>query len=209
MKNIKLVFLLLITTFSHAQTPILDLHTNDFGEIENAYYKDIENFYNQFEGTWIYSDSEITIRFKFIKKEMFNYQSNVNCYHDVLVGEIQFLENNVEKINSLNNLRINFNSIFEYSLFSYGKTKLNITYPCIGCLSQYGILMRYNESSNNDICLEALFTMRRLTIGGVEKLNVQYSLSNSACGLQSDWETPSTNNQFIIPYGNYVLTKEN
>ncbi len=43
---------------------------------------------------------------------MFNYQSNVNCYHDVLVGEIQFLENNVEKINSLNNLNTNFNSIY-------------------------------------------------------------------------------------------------
>ena len=71
MKKTILIAFSIFTLSCNAQTPILNLHTADFAEIENAYYKDIEGFYNQFVGTWVYTDATKTIRFRFIKKEMF------------------------------------------------------------------------------------------------------------------------------------------
>lgn len=142
-------------------------------DIANAYYKDIENFQNQFVGTWVYTDAVKTIRFKFIKKEMFYYQGFTrNYYKDYLVGEMQYIENNAEKINSLPNLDVNHLSIFDYSFFSYGKIVGN-SYPplCQYCAPNIErLLMRYNEPSNDDVSLGAYFAMRRAYENGVQKI---------------------------------------
>ncbi len=69
-----------ITNLILAQNPILNIHTEDFADIENAYYKDSDNFYNQFIGTWIYTDAFKTIRFRFVKREMF-YRQYANLSH--------------------------------------------------------------------------------------------------------------------------------
>jgi hypothetical protein len=208
MNTIYKIALILFFINSYSQSPVLNLHTEGIAGVENAYYKDIENFYNQFEGTWVYTDANKVIKFKFAKKEMFNTQLSKNCFIDYLVGEIHFIENDLEKISSFNNLNTNFSSIYSYSLYSFGKTKMNIPNPCIGCSSSYGVSMRYNEPQNNDICLTAGFFMHRFIESGVEKIKVQYYLTNSPCGLQNDWETPSTTTNFLVPYGDYVFTRE-
>lgn len=67
----KILSLFLIALSCKAQSPVIDLHTSDFTNIENTYYKDIENFYGQFVGTWVYSDDVKTIRYRFAKKICF------------------------------------------------------------------------------------------------------------------------------------------
>ena len=192
-----------------AQNPILNIHTADFAEIENAYYKDIENFQNQFVGTWVYTDAVKTIRFRFIKKEMFYYQSIRNCYVDFLVGEMQYIENGIEKINSLTNLNVNHSSIFNYSI--NGDIKVHsYWYPrCVECSDTVQrISMSYNEPTNDDIGLEAAFIMRREDESGVQKIKIQYILTNGPLGVKDDWQTPSTTTNFTIPYGDYTLVRE-
>jgi hypothetical protein len=193
-----------------AQSPVLDIHTAEFAEIENAYYKDIDNFYNQFVGTWVYTDAMKTIRFRFVKKEMFYYQSFTNCYVDYLVGEMQYIENGIVKINSLASVLDNHSSIFDYSLHSIGET-YNYWHPrCLECPENMErMAMSYNEPTNNDSGLEAAFVMRRADENGVQKIKVQYVFTNGPSGVQSDFQTPSTTTGFTIPYGDYTLIKEN
>lgn len=210
MKKVLIIVFTITSIYSNAQNPILDINTADFAELENAYYKDISNFQNQFVGTWVYTDATKTIRFKFIKKQMFYYQSAVNCYVDFLIGEMQYIENGVEKINSLQNLNINHSEIFSYSL--HGSIKIGYNNPpiCLECPQNVERLsMSYSEPTNDDVGLDAFFAMRRADENGVQKIKIQYILHSGPLGFQSDFETPSTTTNYIIPYGDYTLTKEN
>ncbi|RXR33518.1 hypothetical protein EQG68_04625 [Flavobacterium piscinae] len=209
MKKIILGIILLFNFSLVAQNPILDIHTADFANIENAYYKDIDNFYNQFVGTWIYTDSVKIIRFKFVKKEMFYRQSIKSCYVDYLVGEMQYVENGVEKINSLINLNINHSEIYNYNLYSYGKTNKDWYPKCLECPDTIERLpMSYNEPTNDDAGLEAAFVMHRADENGVEKIKIQYIETIGAYGIKPDG-SPSITTNFTIPYGDYILIKEN
>lgn len=209
-KIIYLIPLFCTVSIVVAQNPIINIHTTGSKDIDNAYYKDIENFQNQFVGTWVYTDAIKTIRFKFVKKEMFYYEDYLeNYYVDFLVGEMQYLENGVEKINSLTNLNVNHSSIFNYSLYGDGKVH-SYWYPrCVECPDTVQrIAMSYNEPTNDDRCLDAAFVMRREDENGVQKIKIQYILTNGPCGVQSDWQTPSTTTNFTIPYGDYTLVRE-
>ena len=208
---ITLFLILLAITVNAQNPPILDRHTSLVGEIPNAYYKDIEGFYNQFEGTWVYTDSEKTIRFRFKKKEEFFYQSVVNYYIDVLIGEMQFISNNQELINSLSNIDVNHNSLFRYSLFSRRKVGYNYDPMCLECPTNVQRLpMMYDEPTNDDSCLAAYFVMRIEIENGLPKLKVQYNQTVKSCNMnKNNFDLPSTTTNFTIPYGNYTFTKEN
>lgn len=210
MKKIIIISLFIVSAYCSAQNPILNIHTS-MPDIANAYYKDIENFQNQFVGTWVYSDAVKTIRFKFIKKEMFYYQGfSKNYYEDYLVGEMQYIESNVEKINSLSNLDVNHTSIFNYNLFGAIKVDSDWYPRCITCPSNVQrIAMSYKEPTTDDIGLSAAFVMRREDENGVQKIKIQYILTNGPLGVKVDFETPSTTTNFTIPYGDYTLVKEN
>ena len=203
--------LFLIALSCKAQSPVIDLHTSDFTNIENTYYKDIENFYGQFVGTWVYSDDVKTIRYRFAKKDMFYYQSQKSFYYDFLVGEMQYIENGVEKINSLNRVDLDFDIIFKYSMSSIAKIGYSFIPLCHECPHDVKRLaMSYDEPTNDDFELSAIFVMRRVVEDSVEKLKVQYKPNTMASGeSQRDMSQPSTTTDFTIPYGDYTLVREN
>lgn len=211
MKRIIQTGMLLLTIIvCKAQSPVLDLHTTK-KEIENAYYKDMDNFYGQFVGTWVYSDNVKTIRYRFAKKERFYRQSVQNYYVDYLVGEMQYIENGVEKINTLNRVDLNFDIIFKYSMSSIGKTGYNWAPVCTECPPDVKrLIMSYDEPNNDDFGLDATFVIRKVVEDGVEKLKVQYKPISGASGeSKRDMSQPSTTTDFAIPYGDYTLVREN
>ncbi|MCK7590505.1 hypothetical protein M0G43_07975 [Subsaxibacter sp. CAU 1640] len=74
----------------------------------NAYYKDINNDLNGFEGTWLYTSGNTSLKIVLVKSVMFY---NGDYYEDLMVGGYQYVENGVEKINTLsdaNNLNIGY-----------------------------------------------------------------------------------------------------
>lgn len=208
---LKVYFILLFMSLTAiAQTPILDLHTSHFGHVENAYYKDIENFYNQFEGTWVYTDATKTIRLSFVKKEMIYSNDVTPFYADYLVGEMQYIISEFEIFNSLPNLNNNYSDMFKYNLVDIGKIRYQ-TYPiCTECPSDVKRLsMRYDEPTNNDLGLSAEFVMRIEVENGFPKLKVQYELRSGPQGInKNNFDLPSTTTDFAIPYGNYTFVKE-
>lgn len=213
MKNILFTIIILAFFDCKAQNPIIDLYgSNDFGAIDNAYYKDIENFLNQFEGTWIYTNGNTTLKVSFLKKSMINLPPPGKSYYsDFLVGEFQYIENGIEKSNTLSNLDLNHSSIWSYNLVGNSKLGNNNFPPCNECpVSTKRLSLRFDEPLNDDCGLSAVFVIRRVVEQGVEKLKVQFENTSSAFNCNKyDLENPtgSTARQFTIPYGEYTLIK--
>jgi hypothetical protein len=98
MKNIILILMLTIFIACKAQTPVIPLidRGQSYGQINGAYYKDIDNFLNNFEGTWVWQDGNSSLTFVIEKIEFYhNTPLNANFYEDLLVGEYKYIENGV------------------------------------------------------------------------------------------------------------------
>ena len=95
----KHIIIILITTISFfnckAQSPILSIDELGRNNLNNAYYKDLNNELNPFEGTWLYANGNTSLKIVLVKKPMY---FNGKYYEDLIIGEYQYIENGVEKI---------------------------------------------------------------------------------------------------------------
>ena len=101
MKKIIIILVTIISTHCKAQSPVIDLQARDGSRVQNAYYKDVNNILNPFEGTWLYTNGTTSLKIVLVKRNM---KLLVTYYEDILIGEYQYIENGVEKFNSLSNL---------------------------------------------------------------------------------------------------------
>jgi hypothetical protein len=195
-----------------AQTPVLPRYVNsEYGEIENAYYKDIENFHEQYEGTWLYSNGNTSLKLVFQKKNMVLINGYLtNYYEDVLIGEYIYVTNGIEKINTLSNLNINHTDVNNYNLYSVSKIRSDVRPKCSECSStEFRLNLFLNEpfirnidGHDND------FIIRRFFDNGVEKLKVWFVKTDN--GVYSDKNTQQliNFNGYALPFGEYVLIKQ-
>jgi hypothetical protein len=216
MKNIILIFLLILSISCKAQSPILPLYDNsNYGEVNGAYYKDINHFHTQFVGTWIYTNGTTSLKVIFRENNIFPATSpskDTSFYEDYLVGEYQYIENGIEKTNSLNTVNNNHTSIFDYNMYSITRSKHN-TYPkCNDCpAGTERLRLRFNEPTRryggprliDGYGPKAEFIIRKVIEGGVIKLKVQFSKTMPAL------DAPSAElENFSLPYGDYTLIKQ-
>lgn len=104
MKNILILMLFILSSSGYAQSSLRSLENWD-GEIEQgAYYKDLNNEMNNFEGTWLYTNGTTSLKIILVKKVMF---FEGDYYEDLMIGEYQYIENGIEKINTLSLLNQN------------------------------------------------------------------------------------------------------
>ncbi|APY01395.1 DUF6705 family protein [Lacinutrix venerupis] len=97
-----------------AQSPIISLEEPVPDEIENAYYKDTNNILDPFVGTWVLNDGTKYLKIVFEKKVMVN---TGNYYEDLLIGEFQYKENNIELANTLPKLTdTSITNAYDYSI---------------------------------------------------------------------------------------------
>jgi hypothetical protein len=128
----KIITLLVIIALSFAcKAQTLNIYETLPSETPpNVYRKDIYNFQNQFVGTWVYQNGQEYLEVRFIKKEMFWRPAPTQFYEDVLVGEYKYIDSNgIEKVNSLSNLNVNHDNLFNYNLYSGAKLVLD-RYEC-------------------------------------------------------------------------------
>src|SRR5690606_103459 len=96
-----------------AQSPIFPLDDWDYGQA-NSYYKDLNNKLNPFEGTWLYTNGNTSLKIILEKRLM---QFNGDYYIDLIVGEYRYVENGVEKINTLSDLSLDLGE--DHSIYGY------------------------------------------------------------------------------------------
>jgi len=177
-----------------AQTPVLSINTHDYGYTNGAYYKDINNDLNKFIGTWKYTNGTTTLTITLQKKVMLqNTLDSLNFYEDILVGEYKYVENGVEKINTLSQLSQ-----------SWGAYKYNIT----------GNILKNNNNRvdtsfwdpNRDIeGMEPRMVFERADAGTIQKLKVKFY---TVSGRYSEEGIIPPYTSYTIPFGEYLLVKQ-
>ena len=116
MKNtITIICLLFIFLNCKAQTLVFDISKN-FGTDNptGAYYKDTQFVLNPFVGTFIYTNGTTSFKIELKKKEM----SSVNgrYFEDLIIGAYKYVENGVQKVNTLGSLMLNLENGWNYPI---------------------------------------------------------------------------------------------
>lgn len=87
-----------------SQSPVLPLQGSGARSQQGAYYKDIDNIFNKFSGTWKFQNGQEIFTITLQKKVM-KYDADDNIYLDMLIGEYVYTNSNgLTIVNTLNNL---------------------------------------------------------------------------------------------------------
>lgn len=200
MKNLILTTFFLITINCKAQTPIIDIIDDDGSDINGAYYKDVNNILNPFEGTYVYTNGNTTFKLILVKKIM---QYNSQYYEDLIIGEYQYINDGVEIANTLSHL----NTIY------LNQRRHNIDGNLI--VDKNYRIWKCPECSANENRLEILLKdvvsgrfadliMRRTTEGGQEVMKI--NITNISGGVYTIVEGPPP--AFALPIGEFTLIKQ-
>ncbi|THD33723.1 DUF6705 family protein [uncultured Flavobacterium sp.] len=211
MRYIIIFIILLFASNCKAQSPIIPLNNSEYEDIRGAYYKDTENFLQQFEGTWLYSNNGTILKIILKKKEMFYVNGSIlNFYTDYIVGEYQYIKNNLEMQNTLGNINMNHQEISDYNIYGNIMTK-GTKFPAACPECQPGELRLktfYTEPTRRNVeGLDAQMVFRRFTENGVAKLKIWFYSTSGSYGFTRDGQ-PTDIVSYLLPYGEYVLTKQ-
>ncbi|TPD71148.1 hypothetical protein FJA49_04410 [Flavobacterium microcysteis] len=163
--------------------------------IRGAYHKDMNDLLNPFEGTYVYTNGNTSLKIVLQKKKSFN----TKYYEDMIIGEYQYIENGIEKINTLNKLSINFTDAWNYSVGA----NLIITAGQVGCdeclpneKALSGGLVDELTHNNADLII------RRITVNGIQAIKILV-----VWRMKYKKETDPMPPRASFPGGEYILTK--
>lgn len=197
MKNIfKIIPFILITISCKAQTPIFNIEDNNDDEIQNAYYRDTNNLLNPFVGTYLYSIGNTSLKIVFQKRIM-AYDGYM--YEDLLVGEYQYIENGIEKVNTLNNINSsNTNAMSIRANYVYS----NDSYWCSDCYpNEKRVMGRFGEHSTHN---SGQILISRVTVGGQQAIKINIWWQYGSYNVDTD-PVPQVP---IFQSGDYILIKQ-
>lgn len=216
MKKILLLFILLSISCK-SQTLIYPISSINYGSIENAYYKDTSNFLNQYTGTWLYVNGNTSLKIILQKKQMCHMTSGPKEYYtDYIIGEYQYIYNGTEVINTLNNLQVNHNNVFNYNINGNIIINNNIFPICTECTNtEMRLTCDFSEPSRNNVVgLSAQMVFRMFLDADINnsnaishKLKVWFYSTSASYGFLNDG-TPTNIDDYSIPFGEYILTKQ-
>ena len=213
MKNIISTILFTLTiTSCKSQNPILPLDGGNttYGSTKGAYYKDLNNFLNQYEGTWLLDNGTTTLKIVLTKKVMFHKIAGLKQYYsDYIVGEYLYIENGIEKLNTLNNLQTDHTNIYNYGLVGNSQMPKDIYPKCNECATDEKRLnMKIFEPIVKDVeGLGGEMIARKYTENGIEKLKIWFIPKGSSYGVTKEGK-PTSITKHTIPYGEYILVKQ-
>ncbi|HEX7869017.1 MAG TPA: DUF6705 family protein [Chryseobacterium sp.] len=196
------VAIFIICIFSsalNAQSVIFDIKESGHGKATGYYRKDIFNLLNQFEGTYIYTNGNKFFKIVLEKKLM---QSNLDYYEDMILGEYQYIENGVEKVNTLTNLNISYNNQF----LNHNIAGNSILYKTVGRIwncpeCNPGERRLRSRILDKNTGRAADFFMRRTVINGQQVLQVKID------NISPDFESANPSD-FSLPTGEFTMVKQ-
>lgn len=181
-----------------SQSVVIDINDSELNQPIGYYRKDIHNVLNQFEGTYLYSNGNTSLKIVLIKKIK---QYNSSYYEDLIIGEYQYIVNGVEKVNTLSNLNVLYNNQYARHAIAGDYTINNNTrlWKCPQCnLGEKRLrasIMDVNAKSS------ATMFMRKTTVNGQEVLQIKIT------NILPDYETPNPQ-AFSLPTGEFTMIKQ-
>lgn len=164
---------------------------------QNYYEKDINNEYAKFDGEWVYQNGTTEITLKLKKEE--HYLSPSNYFTDMLVGEYQFIENGIEKVNTLADFDNPSLSGYDHTI-SGGVFVHQLPQYCVdnSALSELKIELMIENPNDDDI--EGRLILRYVNDNGIEKLEVcLYDYTTLAENANAKFDIPDCYYVFIKP----------
>lgn len=163
-----------------------------------AYYEDNEGLLNNFVGTWLYTNGSTSLKFVFKKI----IRNNPNYSEDLLVGEYQYIENELEKINTLNNINNSNNHILGNAVIYYDSKP-----PCNDCSANEKRLRMIFIDPVKDTAGDLY--LRKVMIGGQQAISAWFLCDGFKYTGGPDIEdVESTYVGETVPNGVYVLIKQ-
>lgn len=201
MKIFKIIIITLLAITCKAQTPVIDISQSRFGQPDGYYMKDINNYLNPFEGTYIYSNGTTSFKMVLVKKVQ---QYNGRYYEDLIIGEYQYIENGVEKANTLSNINVVYNNQSIKHAIS-GNLIVNNNFRYWKCPTCPTNEKRFNGGIK-DISTGrgASITMRRTVEAGLEVMKIKISHVTGVALVAGQPAPPD----FSLPQGEFTLIKQ-
>ena len=207
MKKYILIFAL-FSIVCKAQSPVKSLYLKGGDNISGAYYKDIDNDFNKFVGTWEYVTGTTSFKIVFQKKQQI-FIDEYNAYYDVLIGEYRYIENGIEKVNTLAMLDSPPADIYNHNIVSGAILKNTSAPVCNDCATgERRVALQFSDPTRPGILqgLSGEVIVRRADVGLTQKIRIILQQTGSV--IPDANETP-TNNAFNVAWGEYTLTKVN
>jgi len=194
------LFIVIITTIScKAQSPIVDIDNWDGDSQANAYYKDINNYFNDFVGTWVYTNGTTSFKIVLQKKTM---AYTGKFYMDYMIGEYQYIENGVEKINTLPNLsQPRLHSIVGSTLLDNSASARPYCPTCPSDERRLKVTLKDRPRK-----LSGQFTLKKTMVGGQPALE-GYLWGNGVPG-GIDVDNPPQYTKLTVPTGTFIFVKQ-
>ena len=215
MKNIYLIFSVIL--FASCKAQIIDAYDVNIlpGDINGAYYKDLTNFRDRFVGTWVYSQGNNFLTIIIQKRDNVYINDGFNTfYEDILVGEYKYIEQGIEKINTLNNININYGGTLDlnakHNLLGDMYLPYPVNYPpCNECLpNEKRMVFDYTEPNYDPKGVaNGYMVVRHFIENGVEKIKIVFYTENQIQRHDANGN-PITPEPYKIPFGEYVLVKQ-
>ncbi len=198
MKNILTLTLVLFATACQSQ--IINIKDDDGSGIANAHYADIDNILGPFEGTWLYTNGDTTLKIILLKKiDHFNSK----YYEDVIIGGYEYKVGNTTLISNLNDINTPFLNSFEKGIGGNNIKNNNGYPPCPDCsVGEKRLLLMFSEFSTN---MYGTILIKRTLISGQEAIKVVIRVGEIVQVVGN----PLPPDDFIVPSGEYTLTKVN
>lgn len=187
---------MLTSLFSYSQVISIENWYGD--EIAGAYYKDVNNVLDGFEGTYRYTNNNDTLVIVFKK---FVNTPNPMYSQDVLAGEMKYVKNGVLKFDNLSKINDNLSNRDLHHLSGNSILKTFNPPPCEGCSPNEKRVKLYFVGGDN--LLGGNMVLQKITEAGQpEKLKI-YILYDNRLIVVGEPEPPFP----IIPWGEYILTR--
>ncbi len=205
MKQLYLI-LVFVCLGCNAQTPVLSLFDDEYGSVNGAYYKDTNNDLDNYVGTWKYTSGNTTLTITLQKKIMMPYNDNtISFFEDVLVGEYKYIENAVEKINTLANISIIYDEARNYNIYGNIIIGPGTTY-CYDCgPNDKKVLLMFRDPTCHILGYDPEMFFQRADSNGVQKLKLVFRTSHGS--IVEEGVTPPCT-EYKVPFGEYLLTKQ-
>lgn len=201
MKTLKIIIIALLSIHCKAQTPIIDVTESELGLPDGYYVKDINSLLNPFEGTYIYTNGTTSFKIILVKKVQ---QFNGRYYEDLIIGEYQYIENGVEKVNTLNQINTVYNDQRSHNIDGNFVVNNNFRgWKCPQCTTnEKRLSLSIRDASTDNY---ARIGMRRITENGQEVMKIKIS---HVTAQSYNVETQSPPPDFSLLLGEFTLIKQ-
>jgi len=196
MKKLLSVVLLTTSILSYTQISTENILDHKGERLPSVHYKDINNLLNAFVGTWLYDNG--TTSLKIILKKI---TSNNSLYlEDMIIGEYQYVENGIEKVNTLNEIDIVYPNQISHHISGNSLIKKTTRPICNDCSTNE----RRLRLGISEIGSFGTVLVRIIDVNGQIGINIRIRRDESIAYVEG---TPPPAEP-KIPCGEFILIKQ-